>query len=290
MPPKYRLQAFSAVLALVVLGCEQGVIDVVGPPAKDIESPVAVPFDGTAKVVASVGITAVGSRPDGAFAVDGEVTITAGISAIITNVVVTLTQGETSETGTIESCDPALPVAVLGDGGVMVCDYSHADFPAGGLWQVAATVSDLLSATGTFCCTALDFGSPPTGPIEVVIDIKPGSDDNPINLKSHGSVPVAILGSADFDVTTVDVSSVTLGEELTVHVIEKKPGKFQAAIEDVNGDPFPDLVMHFSIAELTLADFVEDDGDDFLCVNGFTDAEVDPDEIHGCDNVKIKGG
>jgi hypothetical protein len=40
-----------------------------------------------------------------------------------------------------------------------------------------------------------------------------------------------------------------------------------------------------------LADFVDDeDGDDSLCVNGFTDAEVDPEEINGCDKVKVKGG
>ena len=47
--------------------------------------------------------------------------------------------------------------------------------------------------------------------IEVDIDIKPGSDRNPINVKSNGVVPVAILGSDVFDVTTVDVTTLAFG-------------------------------------------------------------------------------
>jgi hypothetical protein len=45
---------------------------------------------------------------------------------------------------------------------------------------------------------------------EVTIDIKPGSCPNPFNGKSQGSVPVAILGSAAFDVTEVDLDSLRL--------------------------------------------------------------------------------
>ena len=36
------------------------------------------------------------------------------------------------------------------------------------------------------------------------IDIKPGSDPNCININGHGVIPVAILGSEDFDVSLVD--------------------------------------------------------------------------------------
>lgn len=46
--------------------------------------------------------------------------------------------------------------------------------------------------------------------IEVAVDIKPGSCPNPFNGKSQGSVPVAILGTADFDVTTIEANSITL--------------------------------------------------------------------------------
>jgi hypothetical protein len=37
-------------------------------------------------------------------------------------------------------------------------------------------------------------------------DIKPGSCPNPINLNNHGLIPVAILGNAGFDVTTIDTT------------------------------------------------------------------------------------
>jgi hypothetical protein len=42
------------------------------------------------------------------------------------------------------------------------------------------------------------------------IDIKPGSCPNPLNTKSRGVLPVAIIGFPHFDVTTVDPTTVTL--------------------------------------------------------------------------------
>ena len=42
------------------------------------------------------------------------------------------------------------------------------------------------------------------------LDIKPGGCPNAFNSNSHGVLPVALLGAADFDITTVDVSSVRL--------------------------------------------------------------------------------
>ena len=44
----------------------------------------------------------------------------------------------------------------------------------------------------------------------ISLDIKPGSCPNPLNVKSKGVLPVAILGTSDFDVTTIDVSTVLL--------------------------------------------------------------------------------
>jgi len=44
----------------------------------------------------------------------------------------------------------------------------------------------------------------------VDIDIKPGSDQNTINLRSKGVIPVAILSSEDFDATNVDPTTVEL--------------------------------------------------------------------------------
>jgi len=47
-------------------------------------------------------------------------------------------------------------------------------------------------------------------PKQVAIDIKPGSCPNPLNLKSKGKLPVAVLGSEDFDVNDIDPASIRL--------------------------------------------------------------------------------
>jgi hypothetical protein len=44
----------------------------------------------------------------------------------------------------------------------------------------------------------------------VKVDIKPRSCPNPLNVESQGVVPVAILGSEDFDVNNIDGASVRL--------------------------------------------------------------------------------
>jgi len=47
-------------------------------------------------------------------------------------------------------------------------------------------------------------------PVSVAVDIKPGSCPNPLNLKSQGVLPVAILGTQDFDAGAIDAVSVEL--------------------------------------------------------------------------------
>jgi len=89
--------------------------------------------------------------------------------------------------------------------------------------------------------------------IQVVgIDVKPGSYPNSFNNDAHGVIPVAILGSAGFDVSQVDVSTVRL-EGLALRV--KGNGAYQFSIKDVSGnfsntmngepDGYPDLVCQF---------------------------------------------
>ena len=56
---------------------------------------------------------------------------------------------------------------------------------------------------------AIQFADPPSGR-SVPVDIKPQGCPNPLNVHSQGVLPVAILGTADFDVTTIDPETVTL--------------------------------------------------------------------------------
>jgi hypothetical protein len=112
--------------------------------------------------------------------------------------------------------------------------------------------------------------------LSVMIDIKPGSYPNSINLGSGGSVPVAIFSTPTFDATTVDPTSVTLAKAL---VQLKGKGTPMASAEDVNGDGLPDLVVHVSTQALQLT------GADVNAVlEGVTTAGV---YIRGTDTVRI---
>ncbi|HZX50098.1 MAG TPA: hypothetical protein VFE94_03020 [Candidatus Paceibacterota bacterium] len=88
---------------------------------------------------------------------------------------------------------------------------------------------------------------------EVQIDIKPGSDTNPMNCeaKGNGVIPVAILTTDAFDATTVDHTTVLFEGASETH----KSGKNKAMTrheEDVDKDGDVDLVSHFRQNETTL--------------------------------------
>jgi hypothetical protein len=98
--------------------------------------------------------------------------------------------------------------------------------------------------------------------LPVDIDIKPGSDPNSINLGSAGTVPVAILGAADFNAPElVDPDTLKLAGA-SVNLIGKA-NKFQCASQDVNSDGWLDLVCHFETA-----DFLLEPGDTLAAVEG----------------------
>lgn len=85
-----------------------------------------------------------------------------------------------------------------------------------------------------------------TAPAHVAIDVRPGSNKNPINLCSRGNVAVAILSTATFDATRVDPRTVRFG-----------PGDAQAIqgkghFEDVDHDGRADLVVQFWIQDIGL--------------------------------------
>ncbi len=75
--------------------------------------------------------------------------------------------------------------------------------------------------------------------IEVAVDIHPGSCPNPLNVHKKGVVPVAILGTADFDVVDIDPASVEL----------EGVAPLRWAVEDVSTPFDGDLVDRYSCTE-----------------------------------------
>jgi len=65
--------------------------------------------------------------------------------------------------------------------------------------------------------------------INVYVDIKPGSWPNPINTKSKGVIPVAICGTEDFDITTIDPASV----EFMIEGVDEGVSSLRWSYEDV---------------------------------------------------------
>jgi beta-glucanase (GH16 family) len=80
--------------------------------------------------------------------------------------------------------------------------------------------------------------------VEIVVD---GQVCN----QGNGVVPVQLLSTPDFDATTVDHTTVTLGDAGEAHV-DKKTGEPRRHVEDVNGDGLDDLVFHFRFNETGL--------------------------------------
>jgi hypothetical protein len=75
-----------------------------------------------------------------------------------------------------------------------------------------------------------------------LIDIKPGSDPNSINLGSKGVVPVAVLTTEGFDASSVDPATVLFAGAAPL----------RWAMEDVDYDGDLDLIFHFKTQELGL--------------------------------------
>jgi hypothetical protein len=123
----------------------------------------------------------------------------------------------------------------------------------------------------------LDYSPEPGSYIEVTkeidIDVKPGSNINPINLKSNGVIPVAILTTPNFDAAEVDLSSIKFGTG------ETRENHSEGHYEDVDYDGDEDLVLHFKAEETGLVI-----GDTYACLTGQT---TDGTAIRGCDPVQI---
>ena len=94
------------------------------------------------------------------------------------------------------------------------------------------------------------------------VDVKPGSDVNPLNLKSNGVLPVAILGSETFDVEQIDPASLSLeGVAPLRWSYEDVAGHSDVGLvdPDINGDDeeipdgYKDMTLKFETQEIASA-------------------------------------
>jgi hypothetical protein len=171
--------------------------------------------------------------------------------------------------GVMDTGEPGIPdviVTLIGIGDVMTgIDGSYAfAVAATGAYTVVETDPDGYISTTPNEVTRevvdvaviIDFGDRFIE--ELPVDVKPGSDINPLNLKSNGVLPVAILGSETFDVAQIDPASLLLnGVPPLRWSYEDVCGYDDMPVHtDMNGDDeempdgYEDMTLKFSTPEI----------------------------------------
>ena len=116
-------------------------------------------------------------------------------------------------------------------------------------------------------------------PVEVDVDIKPGSDENPVNVGSKGVLPVVVLGNDAFDVADINVTTILLnGTCAPIH----------HSYNDTNSDGYDDLVLKFDaecVADLLLLDSCNDGDIVTLVLTGVLNDDIT--SIEGSDDVRV---
>jgi hypothetical protein len=126
--------------------------------------------------------------------------------------------------------------------------------------------------------------------IEIDLDIKPTSCPNPLNTKSNGVLPIAILGTDEFDVYDVDPATVTLeGVAPLRWAYEDVATPFEGDLCDcheLGPDGYMDMTLKFDMQEIVAALGAVTDGEYRpLTLEGATYEGI---PIYGQDCVWIK--
>ena len=106
----------------------------------------------------------------------------------------------------IPNCAGAAPYAARGfETTADTSPYTHTNCPLD---------NDCYTASGNTITVHMAVSQPgdwmrviTRGAFRVLIDIKPGSNPNCVNINSHGVIPVAVLGSAVFDAAQIEPAS-----------------------------------------------------------------------------------
>jgi hypothetical protein len=122
------------------------------------------------------------------------------------------------------------------------------------------------------------------------VDIKPQSCPNPLNVKSRGMLPVAILGTPDFDITMIDPETISLaGASLMNWSYEDVATPSEADLCSCTAegpDGFLDLTLKFKNEDVVDSIGPVSDGD--VKVLTLTGETFDGTPIDGIDCVYIR--
>lgn len=127
--------------------------------------------------------------------------------------------------------------------------FTPGSFGLGGITLVGAMLyivepagGDPFAGTHIFSLDPTTLVCTPPLVTQVLIDVKPASSANTLNVRNEGVIPVAILTTDTFDAADVDADSVRFGATGT------EASAASSALEDVDGDGDLDLMLHFRTA------------------------------------------
>ncbi len=214
------------------------------------------------------GVTATGPAPSHTYADDGSYTVT--LTVTDDNGATATAQSTADVVNVAPAVDAGPDISVwLGQPADLAATFTDPGDDAPWSWAVdwgdgtvstgdvatagSVAASHTFPSTGTFTVTvAVDDGDGGLGQdqlvvevtaLEVPMDVKPGSDGNPVN--GRGVLPVALLSGPidghDFDATTIDVATLRFGPGSA----GEAHGRLHS--EDVDGDGDLDAVLHFQI-------------------------------------------
>lgn len=174
-----------------------------------------------------------------------------------------------------------------------VTSHTITGLTAGTTYYFAVTAYD---AVGNESGLSSEVSATPFDRVIVPLDVLPGSIPNPLNLRSRGVLPVAIVGTTDFDVTKIDLETVRFqGVEPLRRNIEDVATPYNGEISDPpdrydgtnNGpDGINDLALKFDRQEIiaTLGNVKKD----YIIVVEITGQLKDGTDFVGYDVVWIR--
>jgi len=192
--------------------------------------------------------------------------------------------GEVSFLGTADDeCDLTVEWD-FGDGQTSTDIIAYHAYTTAGEYTAILTAVDSSGNVSTQAFTVVVSGQ-----IEALVDIKPGSCPNPLNVKSKGVLPVAILGTEVLDVSDVDVASVSLAGVAPIRFdYEDVATPFEGELCDCHEDGpdgYLDLTLKFDTQEIVAALGDVQDGEELPLSLSVT--LVDGTVIEGSDCIRV---
>jgi hypothetical protein len=120
--------------------------------------------------------------------------------------------------------------------------------------------------------------------IRAAVVIKPGDGVAAINPKSSGTTPIAIIGSQSLNVRAIAINTLEIDRDSDRSTSGVRPIRWSMD-SDVNGDGYPDMVLHFATPALNSADLLKQCGTVFV-----TAQYGDGKPVVGASVVYLAGG